>query len=214
MKKELYVFSGLGADERVFVNLNLSDFNTTHVEWIKPLNRESIESYAKRLCAQIKTPNPVLLGMSFGGMMAVEIAKQIETEKVILISSAKTKQELPSYYHFSGRFRLYKFIPMKLLMSSNFLVYWFFGAKSKTDKQLLKNILKDSDPTFFKWAIDQVARWKNETLIENYVHIHGTNDRVIPVKNIQCTHLIEDGGHLMVFNMADELNQVLKQLHF
>lgn len=184
MKKELYVFSGLGADERVFVSLNFSEFNTTHIRWIEPKKRETIESYAARIRSQIKTKNPILLGISFGGMMAVEVAKQIETDKVILISSAKTKHELPSYYRFSGKLRLYKIIPTWILKSANMVVYWFFGVQSKSDKQLLKDILKDTEPRFFKWAIDQIARWKNETLIENQVHIHGTNDRIIPLKNV------------------------------
>ena len=31
--------------------------------------------------------NPILIGLSFGGMMCIEIAKLIPVEKVILISS-------------------------------------------------------------------------------------------------------------------------------
>lgn len=95
--------------------------------------RETIESYAARIRSQIKTKNPILLGISFGGMMAVEVAKQIETDKVILISSAKTKHELPSYYRFSGKLRLYKIIPTWILKSANMVVYWFFGVQSKSD---------------------------------------------------------------------------------
>jgi hypothetical protein len=37
--------------------------------------------------------------------MAVEVSKQIDAEKVILIASAKTKKEIPFYYRFSYTYR-------------------------------------------------------------------------------------------------------------
>ena len=93
MTNEIYIFSGLGADERVFQKLDFSDFKTTFVKWIIPQDKETIENYSTRLLAQITTKNPTLIGLSFGGIIAVEVAKQIDTEKVILIASAKTKIE-------------------------------------------------------------------------------------------------------------------------
>jgi alpha/beta superfamily hydrolase len=59
-----------------------------------------------RLSEQIIEVNPILVGVSFGGMIAVEVAKLIETEKVILISSAKTKHEIPQYYQFAGAIKI------------------------------------------------------------------------------------------------------------
>jgi thioesterase domain-containing protein len=90
LTKELYIFSGLGADERVFQRLSFYGFRTTFVKWIVPLKKEKIEDYATRILDQITTVNPTLIGLSFGGLIAVEVAKQIETDKVILIASAKT----------------------------------------------------------------------------------------------------------------------------
>ena len=86
MTKELYIFSGLGADERVFQRLDFSDFSTTFVKWIIPQDNETIEHYTTRLLDQITTTKPILIGLSFGGIIAVEVAKQIDTEQVILIA--------------------------------------------------------------------------------------------------------------------------------
>jgi pimeloyl-ACP methyl ester carboxylesterase len=97
LTKELYIFSGLGADERVFQQLDFSGFSTTFIKWIVPQDTETIENYATRLLDQITTTKPTLIGLSFGGLIAVEVAKQIDTEKVILIASAKTKNEIPFY---------------------------------------------------------------------------------------------------------------------
>jgi pimeloyl-ACP methyl ester carboxylesterase len=211
LTKELYIFSGLGADERVFQLLDFSGFSTTFVKWIVPQDNETIEQYATRLIDQITTTKPTLIGLSFGGLIAVEVAKQIDTEKVILIASAKTKNEIPFYYRFAGLFKMHRLLPTSLLKSSNFITNWFFGTSSTFDKQLLKQILIDTDPTFLKWAIDKVALWKNQTQTKNLFHIHGTSDRILPLSFVKCNSTINNGGHLMTLNKADELNSILRQ---
>lgn len=211
MTKEIYIFSGLGADERVFQNLDFSGFQITHIKWIDPHGPETIESYASRIILQIKTVKPILIGLSFGGMMALEVAKQIDTEKVILIASAKSKTEIPLYYRIAGQVRLHKFLPAKLLKSTNLLTYWLFGANSEAEKKLLKQILADTDSNFLKWAINSIAGWKNQTSIKNVFHIHGTNDKIIPVIFVKCDAKVQDGGHLMTLNKADEINRLLRQ---
>jgi pimeloyl-ACP methyl ester carboxylesterase len=211
LTKELYIFSGLGADERVFQRLDFSGFSTTFIKWIVPQDKETIENYATRLLDQISTTKPILIGLSFGGLMAIEVAKQIDTERVILIASAKTKKEIPFYYRFAGQLRLHKLLPIRLLKKSNFITYWFFGTSSTFEKQLLKQILIDTDTTFLKWAIDKVARWTNQMQIQNIFHIHGTSDKILPFSFVKCNSKIKDGGHLMTLNKADELNQILRQ---
>ena len=211
LTKELYIFSGLGADERVFHRLDFSGFKTTFVKWVVPKKEESIENYTSRLLDQIKTEKPILIGLSFGGLIAVEIAKQIETEKVILISSAKTKYEIPFYYRLAGQLALHKFVPSIILKSSNYFTNWFFGTSSIVDKILLKQILIDADPTFLKWAIDKVVHWNNKTQTKNIFHIHGTSDRILPFKFVNCNVKINNGGHLMILDKADELNNLLRQ---
>ncbi len=210
MKKEIYIFSGLGADERVFQRLDFSDFSTTFVKWIDPQDKETIEDYATRLLYQITTKKPTLIGLSFGGLMAIEVAKQIETEKVILIASAKTKKEIPFYYRLAGQIGIHKLVPIRLLKNSNFFTNWFFGATTTFDKQLLKQILSDTDSVFLKWAIDKVARWANQTHTKNILHIHGTGDRILPIKFVDSNIAIKNGGHFMPLNKADELNEILK----
>lgn len=211
LTKELYIFSGLGADERVFQLLDFSGFSTTFIKWIAPKDKETIENYATRLLEQITTTKPILIGLSFGGLIAVEVAKQIDTEKVILIASAKTKNEIPFYYRFAGRLGLHKLLPTRLLKNSNFITNWFFGTSSTFDKQLLKQILIDTDPIFLKWALDKVTRWTNQTQTNNTFHIHGTSDRILPLSYVKCNSTIINGGHLMTLNKAEELNKIIRQ---
>ncbi|HTN00045.1 MAG TPA: alpha/beta hydrolase [Pedobacter sp.] len=209
--KDLYIFSGLGADERVFKFMDFSGFNTKFINWETPVANESIEAYAKRIASKITTSLPVIIGLSFGGIMAIEVAKLIETEKVILIASAKTRKEIPFYYRAVGFLRLHKLLPISIQKRSNFFTNWFFGIKSKSDKKLLKEILKDTEPAFLKWAIEKIVLWKNETLLKNTFHIHGTADRILPIKFIDFNVEIKNGGHLMTLKDAKEISRVIKQ---
>ncbi len=211
MAKDIYIFSGLGVDERVFKNIDFSGCNPHFIKWVLPENNETLKHYCSCLAQQIKTKNPILLGLSFGGIVAVEIAKQIETENVILIASAKTKKEIPFYYRWPGITGLHKLIPASLMLHPNFITNWLFGITSETDKKLLKEILDDTEPIFFKWAIDKIVTWTNVELPVRYTHIHGTADRILPIHYVTCDTKVLDGGHFMTLNKAKELNDILKQ---
>ena len=211
MTKELYIFSGLGADERVFQKMDFSGYSVNFIKWMAPNISETIESYATRLLDQIPNKKPTLIGLSFGGLMAIEVAKQIDVEKVILIASAKTRKEIPFYYRLAGKLRLHKLLPSSLLKSSNFITNWLFGAKSTFDKQLLKQILFDTDPKFIKWAIDKVVRWTNETQKSNLFHIHGADDRILPLKFVECDAIIENGGHFMTLSKSEEISRIIRK---
>ncbi|MFN8417474.1 MAG: alpha/beta hydrolase [Cytophagaceae bacterium] len=211
MEKQLYIFSGLGADERVFQRIDFSEYSIKHIQWEAPVEKESIEEYAARLLNQITTPNPILLGISFGGMMAVEIAKQIEVKKVIVISSVKIRKELPLCFRLAGMVRLHFLFPYRLMKKSNRMTNWFFGIDSRIDEHLLKQILTDTDIFFLKWAIDKIVRWNNKTIPENIFHIHGSNDKIFPFDNVKMDAIIHEGGHFMIMNKAEEVNEILKR---
>ena len=212
LTKEIYIFSGLGADERVFQNLDFTGFSEIFINWIIPESGETIENYSTKLLNQIKSDKPTLIGLSFGGLIAIEVAKQIQTETVIIISSAKTKSEIPFYYRWMGIIGMQKLIPVELFKKSNLFTNWFFGTTSDFDKQLLKSILFDTEPTFLKWAIEKIVTWENKTEIINLKHIHGTKDRILPIRFVSCDIKIEDGSHLMILNKSEELTKVIKEL--
>lgn len=214
MLKEVYLFSGLGADHTLFSHLNLRECNMVKVPWIKPEENESLRSYAQRLCMQIKEKKPVLIGLSFGGMVAVEVAKLIETEKVILISSAKRSYEIPFYYRWAQWL-----LPPALLTSSIFkragiFTCWLFGAESKEEKALLKRTLQQTDPHFLKWAVKRITSFDNETELHNLIHIHGSADRVLPAYFIRNKVVIKNGSHLMIINRAAEIAELIHRFLF
>jgi pimeloyl-ACP methyl ester carboxylesterase len=209
MKTKLYVFSGLGADKRIFSKLDLSAFDCVFIDWITPEKNETLQQYALRISKEIPK-NASILGVSFGGMLAVEIANYKKMCHLFLISTAKTKFELPLLYRLAGKIGLVHLLPSKLLKKANILSYWFFGMKTREEKQLLKAILNDTDSCFLKWAMRAICLWNNEKIPENFTHIHGSADRILPFKKIKGASKIEKGGHLMVYTHAKDISIVMK----
>jgi hypothetical protein len=211
LTKELYIFSGLGADERVFQLINFFEFSPKFIKWIPPLKDESIEAYASRILCQINSPNPILIGLSFGGIMAIEVAKLIKTEKVIIIASAKGKSEIPFYFRLIGKLGLLNIVPISFLKKYNFMTSWFFGAKKESERVLLKQILKDTDAVFLKWALEKVINWGNKNELKNIFHLHGTCDRILPTKFVESDYQIENGGHLITLSHSEEISKILNK---
>lgn len=210
--KHIYCISGFGADERVFANLDFGENDLHFIQWKIPQKRESISSYAKRMSEDISYPKPVLIGLSFGGMMSIEIAKIISVEKVILISSVSTFHELPLSMKIAGALRLNKLIPMKPYSILEPLENYNLGVKTKEEKNLLREYRKNLNLQYSNWAMDQVVNWKNNWIPPNLVHIHGTKDHIFPIKYIKKSdYIIRGGGHLISMNNSEEVNEILKR---
>lgn len=211
--KDIYFVSGLGADERVFRLLKFEGYRPVHIHWLEPQRGEAIADYAKRLTAQIQSEDPIVVGLSFGGIMAVEIAKQIPVKQVILISSAKTAAEIPLYFKLFRWLPIHRVFPFKsLLWAGYWLADWFFSIETLDERKLLRTILLDTDAKFIKWALHRVVVWRNEVIPANLHHIHGLSDRIFPIRFVKAEFSIERGGHLMILNHAAEISTLLQKL--
>ena len=216
---KVYFISGMGADSRVFKHIRLPDgYEIVHLDWIPAFKNESLSSYSKRISEKI---DPVekfaLVGLSMGGMMAAEIAKQFTSDyqnnpvATILISSVPTYKHLPSHFKISRLLKLHKIVPVRFLKSAS-LLKRFFAPDKKEDFEILTQVIKDSDPVFIRWAMQAVLEWKNETLPQPMWQIHGTKDNVLPLRFTRPTHIIKGGNHLMIMNKAGELNKLIDEV--
>ena len=204
----LYGISGLGADRRVFDFLELT-CPLIPIEWIEPLENESIEAYSLRLSEAIDTEEDfVLIGVSFGGLVAVEISKILKPRQTILISSAETKDELRGLYRGAGKTGLLKALPTKLFDPPRRAASFIFGTKRKA---LLNSILDDTDLKFAKWAVNELVNWKNQERIDGIIRIHGTHDKLIPWKGTGKVDLIEAGEHFMIVDRAQEVSDLINK---
>lgn len=210
---KIYIFGGLGADKRIFEKIDFGNLDVEFIDWIEPLDNENIKNYVRRISEKLISPNPILLGVSFGGILTVELSKILDVKKVILIASVKNKDELPKFYRIAGKIKLNKLIPSQIFKRQNFIINWFFGISSQSEELILKSILIDINVNFLKWAINEIVNWRNEISPKNLVHIHGNMDRIIPLKsNMNVDFIIDGGGHFMTMNKSQDIEKIIKNL--
>lgn len=210
----VYFISGLGADRRIFSNINLRpNLKIIHVNWIAFGKKKSLEKYAARLSLQIDTSiSFALVGVSFGGMIAVELAKLLKPSATVIISSSVKRTELPLTYRLACLPSVLSIIPTGLLKFWNkFTQNYFFGVTTKEDKQLLAKIIEDTDPSFLKPAIKSILTWKNKIRPKDLIQIHGSKDRILYSKNASPNYIIQNGTHFMVYQNASEISEILNK---
>lgn len=211
-RKTIYLIPGQGADERLFKNLNLdtSIFELRSIKYEVPYKGEDLKTYALRLSKQIDTTKEFyLIGVSLGGMIATEINEILEPKRVVVISSAKCRSELPSQYRFQKRIPIYKIIPKQIIKQSAFIMQPLFEPDRKKEKETCVSMLKDKDPVFLKRTIGMIVNWDRTTFDSNIIHIHGNNDHTLPIKNVKYNYLIDNGSHMMILTRTPEISKIL-----
>jgi len=212
MGKIIYCISGLGADEKVFDRLELNGHELRHIPWLSPNKKETIAEYARRMREAINSPDPVLLGVSFGGMVGIEIAKQIQLEKLILVSSIKNLRELPSWMRLAGQMQLNRLLPIRSYKITRKIDNHRLGVSNKEEEMMVQAYRNAADPVYLTWAVNEVLNWKNDWQPQNIIHIHGDKDKIFPIKKVFADHVIKDGTHLMIYNRAIEISGILRQV--
>ena len=206
-----YLIPGLGADERVFQFLHLH--GEIHVlRWLPSQTpKEPLPQYAARLAAAVPVAQACwLVGISFGGVLALEIAQLRPWVQVVLISSLVGPQELPWSGRLARTTGLHHLLPLQLLPRLPRVAQWFFGVKTQRDYQLLLQILRDTDPAFTRWAIAQLMQWpgRPDTPV---IRIHGTEDRLLPHGAAHSQYQLP-GGHLIIISRAADISRILNKL--
>ncbi len=214
-KIPVYFMPGLAASTSIFENIKLPEdqFEMVFLEWFLPNDKESIESYAKRMNENILHENPVLIGVSFGGILVQEMAKLIPTNKVIIISSVKSNTEFPPRLKMAKATKVYKILPTQLLANVELLVKYAFGSTIvKKRLKLYEKYLSVRDKKYLDWSIENVLLWPQKSADENTIHIQGDADEVFPIKNIQNCIVVKGGTHIMIINKFKWFNENLPKI--
>jgi hypothetical protein len=214
-KIPVYFMPGLAAGPSIFENIKLPEeqFEMYFLEWFLPIENESIESYALRMTQKITHNNPVLIGVSFGGVLVQEMAKIIQTDKVIIISSVKTNKEFPSRFKIARNTKAYKLIPTQLLADIEKLVKYAFGDNIVAKRlKLYEKYLSVRDKHYLDWAIETILCWNQKEINEAVIHIHGDADEVFPIKHIRKCIVVKGGTHILILNKFKWMNENLPKL--
>ena len=211
-KTPIYFVPGLAASIDIFEYLELPNdrYEIHYLDWLIPLSEnENLSAYAGRMCERIQHKDPVLVGVSFGGVMVQEMSKIISTKKTIIISSVKTKHELPRRLQIAKATKAYKLFPTKAIVNIETYAKYAFGNMAQKRIDLYRKYLSMRDEIYLPWAVYNVLHWQQETQLPNVVHIHGDADGVFPIKHIKDCTVVKGGTHVMILNKAKKISELL-----
>ena len=211
--QRVQLISALGADSTIYSKLVFDkSLDIQHVEWIKPLKKESLEDYCDRLIILNNiNSEDIIIGTSFGGLVATVISKKIHPKKTILISSISRQDEKPPKFKFLQVFRFHKIIPKSLLDKPGLLIWYCFGKVTEYEKIFLTRMFENNDVDLVSWCIDQIMKYDNRTDPPDLVKINGSHDKTFHIRNIDTDYKLS-GTHLMVYNMADTISYILNNI--
>jgi hypothetical protein len=212
-KIHVYFVPGLAAGSEIFRNIKLPKKYEIHIlEWLIPEKNESLQAYAKRMAFCIKEKDAILIGVSFGGVVVQEMNDFLKLKKLIIISSVKTRSELPRRMKLASFTKAYKLIPTSLVLSVEDLTKFSIGPKTKKRLSLYQQYLHVRDKQYLDWALEKMITWDQKEKIEGIIHIHGENDMVFPIKYIDGCTVIKGGTHIMILNKGRKISDKLLQI--
>lgn len=213
-KIPVYFMPGLAASTSIFERIILPDdqFDMFLLEWIIPNPKESIADYVIRLSENITHKNPVLVGVSFGGVIVQEMAKVIPVQKTIIISSVKSNKEFPRRLKIAKSTKVYKLLPTGLVQNVETLSKFAYGDTVKQRLKLYDRYLCVRDKCYLDWAIETIILWDRTEPDPTVIHIHGDADDVFPIKYIKDSIVVKGGTHIMILNKFKWFNENLPKI--
>lgn len=208
-----YFIPGLGADHRLYDNIHLPGVESIYLAWPEPGTCTTLKEYALLLLPMIDSSKPfVLCGTSMGGMVAIELSKLVTPEKLVLISTVKTKNEFPAHLRVMAKTRLHEVLINALKPTLSGMMDLLVSWKNDTERTIFLDMLNNCSPQYLKFALDACVGWDNEQMPENYIHIHGTKDPLFPISKLHNTMPIEGGNHFMVYENGAAISKAIS--HF
>ncbi len=210
----VYLLPGQGADERIFDSLTFdTSYHITYVPLTMPARGTTMKEYAQVLADQIDTTRKIILiGVSLGGMICTEINALLYVEKTIIISSAKSRNELPLRYRFQKYIPLYAVIPAHLFVVGAKILQPIVEPDRNKNRELFINMLTAKSPRYMKRTVAMIIRWERITPSKNIYHIHGDNDHTIPIRNVHANKVIKNGSHMMAMTRGGEINKIIQKI--
>lgn len=210
----VYCMPGLAANPTIFERIDLpGDRYQIHwLDWLLPKPKEGIKHYAKRLCARIEHDKPVLIGVSFGGVIVQEMAQIMPVKRVIIISSVKSEKELPRRMRLARCTGFFRVLPTSLARHVDVFEKLAMGEFLKKRMALYKKYMSVTDTRYLDWAIEKMVCWDQPEPMPGVVHIHGDKDEIFPFRYIDGCIVVPGGTHIMIINRFRWFNEHLKEI--
>ena len=210
--RKAFLIPGLALNPEVTGNIELEGYEKIYIRWIDPAGEESLESYAQRIIEIYQIPENesiVLLGHSFGGLLAQQIASNRPLAKLILISTVKNSDEIPWKIRFLRHGFAYHLASKKLILRTLSLWGWYHGYDEPELHNALVTEMSSLSNEYLIWAYKQIIHWQGVPSKNEFIHIHGDMDKTFPIENISNCLSLSGGDHLMIFKRSSEINALI-----
>ena len=209
----LVLLPGLGADAEL-LEPQRREFPGLEVPpWLEPRPAESLEEFGRRMAqASALDGRAVIGGVSFGGMVATVMAGHVRPRALVLIASCTSGRAVRGYR------RLLAPVLASLPWSGPVpralwpIVAWFFGAHAPDHRRALYRLLDQAPTPFVQWGLSAILRWSPASAPATRLrHIHGSSDRLLPIRVVQPTDVVPGGGHFINVTHAEQVNGCVRR---
>ena len=207
------MFTGLGADERLLEPQRTLPYKLVVPSWIEPEKTETLPEYAQRMAKTVDWPARFVLGgVSFGGMVAADLAPRVKPDGLVLLSTCRYARPIRSVSRFVNA--LTKAVeeiddPSPASYSRIFLN--IFAEFSEELQRVMADMLRRTSPDLLRWARQRIIDWQgadNESCPRLWVH--GDKDTVIPADKVRPDVIVPGGGHLINWTHREQVNQAIR----
>ncbi|ADB15319.1 hypothetical protein Psta_0633 [Pirellula staleyi DSM 6068] len=209
----LVLFSGLAADASLFAPQRLAFPQLIVPPWPVPIAGDTLESYCDRLADDLQSHrDPILGGASFGGIIALHVAKRLQPRAVVLIGSVRAPDELPRIARAGRPLKpLVPLIPVSLLQLVTAPLTTRIARRIAPHFAGLARQFYDCDRRVFKWSLARILDWSVAPQLDCPVlQIHGDCDRVMPIRYTHPDTIVAGGGHVLSLTHPAEVNNFLR----
>lgn len=208
-----YFIGGIASDERIFKHQLTQVAGAVYLPFPRHHPKDTMASYAEKFIPLIDTSEPFnLVGNSMGGIITMELLKHIQPQKVVLISSVKSRKEMPFILKQLKVTHLHKLLPGKGFIGSIRLGSAFRREVTQIPglRNMVVSMARNNDPAFLYWCVNAIVKWEGkETQRKDIIHIHGTRDEMFPYRNIRNAIPVSGGSHIILLSRHKEVNQLL-----
>lgn len=211
MDFDIYCIPGLGLNSEIYRNIEFENANVHVFNWFNPDFDESFDTYVNRFASQIQKRNRplIIVGHSFGGIIAQELQKIVNADKLILLSTITSREELPFKLKILKATKIHRMVNKSLIKSTFHLFGRRHGYSSKELQKLVLDSIIDLSGYYFNWSVDQVISWDSTTVDSPILRIHGKKDNTFPARKIKEAVWLEDGDHLLLFKKGDRVSEII-----
>ncbi len=209
----LILFSGLGADASIFAPQKARFPQLIVPPWPPPRPGDSLSDYCERMASTLSVTGPCVIGgASFGGIIALEIARFLNPRAVLLIGSVREPAHLPQHVRALRPLRrMTDWLPLTMLQWSAGPLGTRSGRRLSPHLGGLARQFGAADRAVLRWSMRQMLTWSEPPVVTCPVfRIHGDCDRVLPLRG-KPEVIVPGGGHVISLTHPEQVNGFIDQ---